>query len=111
MTFGEGLDDHHGCTATGTRAGIFGWGVLCDILSGGEGYGNERGYRSGEQLPSPCQVLDACGIGQQAVMADAVETRYALQHIKGLMWSSGLCGVASREPAQVAEPAPRTPHN
>ena len=76
MTFGEGLDDHHGCTATGARAGVLGWGVLCDILSGEDGHGNERGERSGEQLPGPCQVLDACGIGQQAVMADAVKSRW-----------------------------------
>ena len=94
MAWGKGLDNHHRPPATGTKAGIFGWGILCNRLSGGEGYGNERGYRGREQLPSPRQVLDARGIGQQAVMADAVETRYALQHIKGLMWSSGLCGVA-----------------
>ncbi len=75
MASSKGLDNHHGRTTIGTRAGVFDWGILCDILSGGEGYGNERGYRGGEQLPSPRQVLDACGIGQQAVMADAVESR------------------------------------
>ena len=74
MTFGEGLDDHHGCTATGTRAGVLGWGVLCDILSGEDGHGNERGQRSGEQLPGPCEVLDPGGVSQQAVVADAVES-------------------------------------
>ena len=98
MVSGKGLDDHHGCTATGARAGVLGWGVLCDILTGEDGHGNERGERSGEQLPGPCQVLDPCGIGQQAVMADAVKSSYALQRITGSAEYSVTrsCGVRSR---------------
>ena len=79
----EGLDDDHGCAAAGTGS-IVGGGLLVRAVSAGEDrHGNERGERSGEQLPGPCQVLDPCGIGQQAVMADAVKSNYALQRISG----------------------------
>jgi hypothetical protein len=37
-------------------------------------------------------MLDPGGIGQQTVVADAVEALYALQCIKGFMRSTGLCG-------------------
>jgi hypothetical protein len=88
----KGLDDDHGGAAAGTGSVVGGCLLLRAVTADEDRHGNERGYRSREQLPSPCQVLDPCGIGQQAVMADAVKSRYALQRIKGFMRSPGLCG-------------------
>ena len=88
----EGLDDHHGGAAAGTGS-VVGGGLLRRTLTAEEDrHGDERGNRSREQLPSACQVLDPCSIGQQAVMADAVKSSYALQRITGFMRSTGLCG-------------------
>jgi len=75
MAAGEGLDDHQGRTAAGARAEVGGGeDLLGGMLVAALGGGNERGERRGEQLPSACQVLDPCGIGQEAVMADAVKS-------------------------------------
>ena len=45
-----------------------------------------------QQLTCPCQILPAFRIGIQSIMADTMEAFYALQRIKGLMSSPGLCG-------------------
>ena len=73
---------------------MLGQAILCDHLAGGDRHGKERGQRGRQQLARPRQRLDAGGIGQQAVVADAMEAIYALQRINGFMRSKGLCGVA-----------------
>ena len=71
----EGLDDDHGGAAAGTGSVVGGCLLLRAVTADEDRHGNERGYRSREQMPSPCQVVDPCGIGQQGAMADAVESR------------------------------------
>ena len=67
----EGLDDDHGGAAAGTGSVVGGCRLLRAVSADEDRHGNERGQRRGEQLPSPCQVLDPRGVGQQTVMADA----------------------------------------
>jgi len=88
----EGLDDEHGGAAAGTGSVVGGCLLLRTVIAGEDRHGNERRSRCGEQLACTGQVLDPCGIGQQAVMANAVESAYALRRISGFMQSTGLCG-------------------
>jgi hypothetical protein len=93
MASPEGLDDHHGRPAAGTRTGLGrGPDRLVRVGLGALGYGDERGERDGEQRTSAREVRHPRGIGQEAVVADAVKSRYALQCITGFMRSNGLCG-------------------
>jgi len=73
MAAGEALDDHHGRPAAGTGTGVAARGIRCTILTGEAGHGNERRWGGGEQRSGVGQMLDPGGIGQQAIMADAVE--------------------------------------
>ncbi len=66
----EGLDDDHGAAAAGTRIGagrrFFGIDGLAVAGRAVEG-------RHGEEVARPCQVLGAPAVGEQAVVANAVE--------------------------------------
>ncbi len=70
----EGLDDDHGPATTGA-----GLREAWRFIGIGGGIGDRIGLVLGrldvEQLTGPSQVLGASAIGEEAVMADAVEAR------------------------------------
>ena len=66
----EDLDDDHGSAAAWTRARQ-GGRLVAFIVIGINSLG--LGLLATEQLAGACDVVDAGGLGEQAVMADTVE--------------------------------------
>ncbi len=64
----EGFDDHHGAAASGARICVARW--LAGLVEGLVIVDHRR--RHGKQLACPGEVGGAIGVGEQAVMADAI---------------------------------------
>ncbi len=72
----EGLDDDHAATAAGTATRRHVW--LVGRCGFGR-FGHFRATRHREQLPRPRDIDGAIAIGEQSIVADAVEA--AWQHV------------------------------
>jgi hypothetical protein len=66
----EGLDDDHAAAAAATWTRQHAGSVGCGGL---ERLGRFRAGRYGKQLARPCDVGGAIAVGEQSVMADAVQ--------------------------------------
>ena len=72
----EGFDDDHGAAAAGARIGAWRWfaGVVDGLVV------VSRGWWHGEQLARSGNIGGAIGVGEQAVVADAMKTFWEHVH-------------------------------
>lgn len=64
----EGLNDGHGRVTGWTEIGR-----VCRFIGVTTPIGSELGYFAGQPFTGLCQVVLACGVGEESVVADAVE--------------------------------------